>query len=101
MRNLRFVVIGDIHGGFEAVEKAKKYIEEKSPDAVLICGDLTHLGGKKEAQRIIEALATERIPVLYVCMAGRPSLEMLRLWGSAETLGAMIFSAILKNPKNP
>lgn len=66
MRNLRFVVIGDIHGGFEAVEKAKKYIEEKSPDAVLICGDLTHLGGKKEAQRIIEALATERIPVLYV-----------------------------------
>jgi Icc-related predicted phosphoesterase len=66
VRNLRFVVLGDIHGSVEAVEKAKKYVEEKNPDAVLICGDLTHLGGKKEAQGIIEALASARKPVLYV-----------------------------------
>ncbi|MEM3587710.1 MAG: metallophosphoesterase [Candidatus Jordarchaeaceae archaeon] len=60
------MVLGDIHGSVEALERAKKYVEEKSPDAVLVCGDLTHLGGKKEAQRIIGNLATERIPVLYV-----------------------------------
>ncbi|MEM2146779.1 MAG: metallophosphoesterase [Candidatus Jordarchaeaceae archaeon] len=63
---MRFVVLGDIHGSVEAAERAKKYIEEKKPDAVLVCGDLTHLGGKKEARRIVETLAAEGVPVLYV-----------------------------------
>lgn len=63
---MRFVVLGDIHGSVEAAERAKKYIKEEKPDAVLVCGDLTHLGGKKEARRIVETLATEGVPILYV-----------------------------------
>ncbi|MGQ9722935.1 MAG: metallophosphoesterase family protein [Candidatus Jordarchaeum sp.] len=63
---MRFVVLGDIHSNVEAAEKARKYIKEKNPDAVLVCGDITHSGGKSEAQKLIETLASDKIPVFYV-----------------------------------
>ncbi len=63
---LRFVVLGDIHSNVEAAEKARKYIKNKKPDAVLVCGDITHSGGKREVQKIVETLATDEIPILYV-----------------------------------
>nr|MDO8081347.1 metallophosphoesterase [Candidatus Freyarchaeota archaeon] len=63
---MRFVVLGDIHGNVEAAERARKYIEEKSPDAVLICGDITHSGGRMEAKKIIETLAVTNTPIFYV-----------------------------------
>jgi hypothetical protein len=66
VRNLRFVVLADIHGNIGAAENSRSYIKEKSPDAVLVCGDVTTSGGKMEVQRIIETLAVDDIPVLYV-----------------------------------
>jgi Icc-related predicted phosphoesterase len=66
VRNLRFVVLGDIHSNVEAAERAKRYIKDKSPDAVLVCGDITHSAGRTEAQKIIKTLAVDAIPVLYV-----------------------------------
>jgi len=66
VKKLRFVVLADIHSNMEAAENAKKYIKEKEPDAVLICGDITHSGREEEAKKIIEKLASSRIPVLYV-----------------------------------
>lgn len=66
VKGLRFVALGDIHGSVEAVEKARKYIEEKKPDAVLVCGDITHSGGSGEAGRLLEKLTGNKIPVLYV-----------------------------------
>ncbi|MBS7249257.1 MAG: metallophosphoesterase [Candidatus Freyarchaeota archaeon] len=63
---MRFVVLADIHSNMEAAEKAKKYIEEKKPDAVLICGDITHSGREEEAKKIIGKLASSKIPVFYV-----------------------------------
>ncbi len=63
---MKFVVLGDIHNNIEAAEKARNYIKEKDPDAVLVCGDITHSGGKKEVQKIIETLAMDKIPVFYI-----------------------------------
>ena len=63
---MKFVVLGDIHNNIEAAEKARNYIKEKNPDAVLVCGDITHSGGKKEVQKIIETLAMDKIPVFYI-----------------------------------
>lgn len=63
---MKFVALGDIHSNLEAAENSRSYIEEKRPAAVLVCGDVTTSGGKREVQRIIETLAVGNIPVLYV-----------------------------------
>jgi len=56
--------LSDIHG--EGAGIAGMLADRPAPDAVVLVGDLTHLGGAEEAARVVEPLAAAGVRVLAV-----------------------------------
>ena len=53
---MKALVLSDIHGRLESLEKIMELIHNKGVGLVLVLGDLTNFGGKKEAKEALEKL---------------------------------------------
>jgi len=55
--NIKLLVISDIHGHLEAIDKLKKCLMDKHYEIFIICGDLTHFGSPNELKEVLYALS--------------------------------------------
>jgi len=53
---MKILVLSDIHSGTKNLEKLLKKAENRGIDLILVTGDLTNFGGKKEAKEVIEII---------------------------------------------
>ena len=63
---MRLLVTSDFHGSVEAAHKTSAKAKRLEVDALAICGDITHFGSIRDAQKILESLIALELPVLYV-----------------------------------
>jgi len=63
---LKILALSDFHGSLEASQRAASKAKDVRADVVVICGDITHFGSVKDAQKILEPLIRLAIPVFYV-----------------------------------
>jgi Icc-related predicted phosphoesterase len=64
---MRLAVISDIHGSTGKVKRFSMDVEKFSLDIVVIAGDITNFGGKKEAREILSAIPFRKIAVPGNC----------------------------------
>jgi len=92
------IVLGlsDIHGVVDPVRKLGKILKEA--DVVCLVGDITHFGGKAEADRVIDAVARYAARVLavsgncdYPGVDARLDEKKINLHGRVETIGGVAF----------
>lgn len=60
------MVTSDYHGEVEAARSVAKYAKQRSIDAMIVCGDLTHAGTEEDASDILSTLLEATSNVLYV-----------------------------------
>jgi Icc-related predicted phosphoesterase len=63
---MRLLVISDFHGNVEAAHRTAAKAEGMQIDAIVVCGDITHFGSVKDAEKILAPLIKLDMPVLYV-----------------------------------
>jgi len=63
---MKLLVTSDFHGSLEASHRAASKAQIVEADIVVVCGDVTHFGSVKDAQKILAPLITLKIPILYV-----------------------------------
>jgi len=62
---MKIVAFSDIHGNVSALRDARERIVSRvEPDVVVLCGDITHLGGAEAALQVLRVL--EGLRVFYV-----------------------------------
>lgn len=59
--NLKLLIVSDIHGSKKSLDRINASIYNQNPDAVVLCGDITHFGGMHEAVDIIEHIDINEI----------------------------------------
>ncbi len=64
--SLRILATTDFHGSLEASEKTAEKARNISADVLIVCGDITHFGSVKDAEKIMAPLSALNLPVLYV-----------------------------------
>lgn len=64
---MRLALISDMHGSLGNVRRFSLDVEKFSPDMVVIAGDITHFGGKKEAKDILMAIPFRKLAVPGNC----------------------------------
>ena len=59
---IRIAAVGDTHLGMESVGRFRPHLEHlaQRADVLLLAGDLTHVGGRDEAEVVREALREYR-----------------------------------------
>lgn len=63
---MRIFQVSDIHGNIESAEWILERVRELKADLITIAGDITHFGGVKEAEEILEIILKARLPVFFV-----------------------------------
>jgi len=63
---VRVLATADLHGSVEAAKKTAVKAKTVNADVVLVCGDITHFGSPKDAEKVLAPLVALKIPVLYV-----------------------------------
>jgi len=65
---IRIAAVGDTHLGMESVGRFRPHLEHlaQRADVLLLAGDLTHVGGRDEAEVVAGELADLRVPVVAV-----------------------------------
>ncbi len=88
--------LSDIHGVADPIWKMEKILAEA--DVVCLIGDITHFGGKPEADRVIDAVARHAGRVLAVAgncdypgVDARLDEKKINLHGRVETIGGVAF----------
>lgn len=94
---MRILVLSDIHGRLENLEKAIKLIHNKGVCHALILGDLTNFGGKREAEQVLAAFKGFDAMAIPGNLDTREVLAALEeqgvsLHGKRKKLGKWIFA---------
>jgi Icc-related predicted phosphoesterase len=63
---MKILAVADFHGSVEAAKKTAVKAQTINADVILACGDITHFGLPRDAEKVLAPLVTLRIPVLYV-----------------------------------
>jgi len=63
---MRLLILSDIHGHTEKVRPLFNVVKNNSPDALVICGDITHFGDMAQASAILKELTGLATTVLFV-----------------------------------
>jgi len=61
---MKLLIISDIHASIDKLKELSA--KEKEAELLLLAGDLTHFGGRKQALPMVEILRSFRIPVLAI-----------------------------------
>jgi len=70
---MKLLVISDFHGNIEAAHRTTEKAKRTQADVIVVCGDITHFGSVKDAEKTLAPLTTLRKPVLYVAGNCDPS----------------------------
>jgi len=70
---MRLLVISDFHGSIEAAHRTAAKAERTQADVIVVCGDITHFGSVKDAEKMLAPLTTLSKPILYVAGNCDPS----------------------------
>ena len=85
---MRLLVISDFHGSVEAAYRAAAKAQIAQADAVVVCGDITHFGSVKDAEKILAPLIKLNVPVLYVAgNCDQAELAEARITGATNIHG--------------
>jgi Icc-related predicted phosphoesterase len=76
-REYRWVAVGDIHDDIDALAAIP---ELPGSDGLILTGDLTNVGGAREAARVLEA-ARKRVPVVAAQIGNMDKAEVADLLG--------------------
>jgi Icc-related predicted phosphoesterase len=63
---MRLLVISDFHGSIEAAHRTAAKAKRTQADVIVVCGDITHFGSVKDAEKMLAPLTTLSKPILYV-----------------------------------
>jgi len=63
---MKVLATADFHGSFEASKRVALKAKNIRADVVVVCGDITHFGSIKDAERVLSPLTALRLPVLHV-----------------------------------
>ena len=63
---MRLLVTSDFHGSIEAAHRTSAKAKQLGIDAIVTCGDITHFGSVRDAQKILAPLIALALPILYV-----------------------------------
>jgi len=90
------LVLSDIHDAAENAEKTIKLIHNKGVEVVVICGDLTNFGGRKEAEGVLEKFEGFRVLAIPGNLDTGQVVEVLEekgmlLHGKCEEIGGFSF----------
>jgi len=101
-RDVRLLILSDIHGQQKKVILLHKVIDEYKPSVLTVCGDLTHFGDLTMASTILRVLVGNGIPTLFVpgnCdpmeLASMPTVEgATNLHGRCFTTSGLNFIGV-------
>jgi len=86
---LKVLATADFHGSLEASRRAALKAKSIGADVVVVCGDVTHFGSFKDAEKVLSPLTALKLPVLYVSgNCDPPSLIERRIEGAQCIHGA-------------
>jgi len=63
---LKILAISDFHGSIEASKIVVRKVKDIHADVVVVCGDITHFGSPRDAEKVLSPLTALKLPVLYV-----------------------------------
>jgi hypothetical protein len=63
---MKILATADFHGSIEAAKKTALKAKTINADLILACGDITHFGSPKDAEKVLAPLVALKLPVLYV-----------------------------------
>jgi len=63
---MKVLATADFHGSMEASKSVALKAGDIHADVVVVCGDITHFGTPKDAEKVLSPLTALRLPVLYV-----------------------------------
>ena len=106
--SLRILAASDFHGSIEASEKTARRARSASVDVLIVCGDITHFGSGKDAERILTPLIELKLPILYVlgnCDPAQLAEAQIRgainLHGHCHSINDVSFVGIGGSPASP
>ena len=105
---MRLLVTSDFHGSVEAAHKTSAKAKRLEVDAIVTCGDITHFGSVRDAQRILAPLVALELPILYVpgnCdpfqLAEASITGAVNLHGRCQRLNRVSFIGLGGAPTSP
>lgn len=63
---MKVLATADFHGSLEASRRAALKARNIGVDVILVCGDITHFGSIRDAEKVLAPLTALKLPVLYV-----------------------------------
>ncbi len=75
---MRILQVSDFHGSVRAAELARDKAGGVAADLIVVVGDITHVGGRGEAEEILGRLAQAGRPILFVI--GNMDLPSILEW---------------------
>lgn len=63
---MKILATADFHGSLEASKQAAVKAKNMGADIVVVCGDVTHFGSPKNAEKVLSPLIALKLPLLYV-----------------------------------
>jgi Icc-related predicted phosphoesterase len=83
--HLKLLVTTDFHGSRGAFEKTFQKAKEIQPDALFVCGDITHFEPVQQGKELLSRLVTLQLPILYVVgNTDLPELTNLKIKGADD-----------------
>ncbi|WP_319561957.1 metallophosphoesterase family protein [Marispirochaeta sp.] len=61
---MKLLIVSDIHGSSEMLQELLQ--REKNAQGILVAGDLTHFGGRKQAAPLVDVLRSFSVPVAAI-----------------------------------
>jgi len=105
---MKLMVTSDFHGSTEAAHRAAAKAKQSRIDALAICGDITHFGSVKDAEKTLAPLTALELPVFYVLgncdpaqLAEAQIKGAINLHGQCQTLNGISFLGLGGAPASP
>lgn len=105
---MRILVLSDIHGRKETLNKILDEVKKSRIDLITICGDITNFGSTEQAKALLLPVASLDLPILYV--PGNCDLPQLlrgeiegaqNIHGSCVEIDDLAFTGVGGSPPSP
>jgi len=95
---MKILAVADFHGNLEASRRTALKAKNIDANVVVVCGDITHFGSIKDAEKILSPLTVLKLPVLYVSgncdppsLVEREIQDVQCIHGKCQAIGNLSF----------
>jgi Icc-related predicted phosphoesterase len=95
---MKVLATADFHGNLQASKQAALKAKNIGAHVVVVCGDITHFGSVKDAEKVLSPLTRLQLPVLYVpgncdppSLIEREIEDVQCIHGKCQTIGNLSF----------